>query len=103
MSKLASFSNKKKEEIIITHICAPCIYCTIVYPERKTDKDPYAPNWLFCIDEIIFFNKKEKIVETNNNIYIIKSFKRFYFENNEENFWKIIEENSNEFLQKETS
>ena len=95
MSKLASFSNKPKEEIIITHICALAIYCTIVYPERKTDKDPYATSWMFCVDGIIFFNKKEKIVETSNNIYIIKSF-----ENNEEEiFWKTLEHHvKNKFL-----
>jgi hypothetical protein len=90
VSKLASFSNKTKEEIIITHASETTIFCTIAHqPLLRGFHGSWNTHakWIFYVNQIIFFNKKEKIVETSNNVYIIKSF-----ETNEEVFWKILED-----------
>jgi hypothetical protein len=70
MSKLASFSNKKKEEICIHYISfnkeVNSIFCSRI--NDLADKN--TPIFVIYKHEIVFINKK--IFETTDVIYIVK-------------------------------
>jgi hypothetical protein len=88
MSKLTTFINKPKTELHGTYI-GEFKHPVGVVTECVLG---FSASWwshICSFDEITFFNKEEKIIETSDKVYIIISFE------NEDYFWKKLEENVN--------
>jgi|694.fasta_scaffold12015_20 hypothetical protein len=79
MSKLSSFSNKIKHRVCDAYI-------KHMFWAEPTES--LSIKGLGCFfNEIVFFDKEEKIIETANTMFIISSFKY-----DEQSFWNTLEE-----------
>lgn len=100
MSKLTSFSNKDKYKIydvffiesnyLLGHhaYVNGSIMLRVGEPKYRSFFGEHKYRRSFFVKEIIYFNKKEKILETKDKILMIESF-----EDKEEFFWSKVEEN----------
>jgi len=107
MSKLSSFSNKNKHRLCDVYIEKSLVIvggfvkvvwgntipgsCGFIGPKGALVSHPTQFGRVGCFfNEIIFFDKEEKIIETKYDIFIISSIAD---EQDEQFFWMTLEEN----------